>query len=46
MHALGWQVEISNEQLYADSLGSEPEVDSYLEVFLHNAQAISRALSR
>ena len=46
VHALGWQVEISNEQLYADSLGSEPEVDSYLEVFLHNAQAISRALSR
>lgn len=42
--ALGWTVTISDQELYADSLGAEPEVDTYLEVFLHNATAIANAL--
>ena len=46
VHALGWQVEISNEQLYADSLGSEPEVDSYLEVFLHLCRSEERRVGK
>lgn len=42
--ALGWEVEISDEELYADSLGAEPGVDTYLGVFRHNAQAVAEAL--
>lgn len=44
VRARGWEVEISDAELYADSLGAEPEVDTYLEVFLHNAQTVSDAL--
>ena len=40
----GWQVEISERELYADSLGSEPGLDTYLGVFLHNAEAVAEAL--
>lgn len=43
--ARGWDVEISAAELYADSLGAEPGVDTYLGVFLHNAQAVSDALA-
>ncbi|MEM6305119.1 MAG: metal ABC transporter substrate-binding protein [Pseudomonadota bacterium] len=42
--ALGWNVEISADALFADSLGAEPDVDEYLEVFLHNARAVAAAL--
>ncbi|MGO1536881.1 MAG: metal ABC transporter substrate-binding protein [Yaniella sp.] len=41
---LGWQVEISEAELYADSLGAEDGVDTYLGVFRHNAQAVADAL--
>lgn len=44
VRALGWNVEISDEELYADSLGAEPGVDTYLGVFLHNARAVANAL--
>lgn len=44
VHARGWQVEISDDELYADSLGADPGVDTYLGVFLHNARAIADAL--
>ena len=44
VRARGWQVEVSDEELYADSLGAEPGVDTYLGVFTHNARAIARAL--
>lgn len=44
VRALGWEVEISDQELYADSLGAEPGVDTYLGVFAHNAQTVSDAL--
>lgn len=42
--ARGWEVAISDEQLYADSLGTQPGVDTYLGVFHHNARAVADAL--
>jgi len=44
VEALDWQVEISGDELFADSLGAEEDVDEYIEVFLHNARAVSSAL--
>lgn len=44
VEALGWNVEISGDELFADSLGAEADVDEYLEVFLHNAKAVASAL--
>ncbi|MAP63221.1 MAG: zinc ABC transporter substrate-binding protein [Microbacterium sp.] len=44
VRALGWDVEVSDEELYADSLGAEPGVDTYLGVFMHNTQAVADAL--
>lgn len=43
--ARGWEVEISDEELYADSLGADEGVDTYLGVFTHNARAVSEALA-
>lgn len=42
----GWEVEVSDEELYADSLGAEPGVDTYLGVFEHNATVVSEALGQ
>ncbi|WP_144276313.1 metal ABC transporter solute-binding protein, Zn/Mn family [Demequina sp. NBRC 110053] len=42
--ALGWDVRVSGEELYADSLGADEGVDTYLGVFRHNAEAIAKAL--
>jgi len=42
--ALGWNVSISGDELFADSLGAEEDVDEYLEVFRHNANAVASAL--
>lgn len=39
-----WEVEVSNQELYADTLGAGPDVDTYLEVYQHNADAVARAL--
>ncbi|MEO0773876.1 MAG: metal ABC transporter substrate-binding protein [Pseudomonadota bacterium] len=44
VEALGWNVTISGDALFADSLGAEDNVDEYIEVFLHNARAVSSAL--
>lgn len=44
VRALGWNVEISGEELYADSLGADHGVDTYLGVFRHNAQSVADAL--
>lgn len=44
VQALGWEVEISGDELFADSLGSDKDVDEYLEAFLHNARAVAEAL--
>ncbi len=42
--ARGWDVEISDEELFADSLGAEAPVDTYLGAFRHNFEAIAAAL--
>jgi manganese/zinc/iron transport system substrate-binding protein len=44
VQARDWDVEISDAELYADSLGAEPGVDTYLGVFRHNAQTVAAAL--
>ncbi|MEM9967387.1 MAG: metal ABC transporter substrate-binding protein [Pseudomonadota bacterium] len=44
VQALGWNVVISEDELFADSLGAEEDVDEYLEVFRHNAKAVASAL--
>ncbi|MGJ3508157.1 metal ABC transporter substrate-binding protein [Enemella sp. A6] len=44
VRARGWEVRISDQELYADSLGAEPGVDTYSGVLLHNATAIADAL--
>lgn len=43
--AKGWDVQISNEELYADSLGTDAPVNTYLGVLEHNAKAIAEALT-
>lgn len=40
----GWEVNISDEELFADSLGAEAPVDTYLGAFRHNFEAIAAAL--
>lgn len=44
VHALGWQVRVADEQLHADSLGTDPGVDTHLGVLLHNARVIAEGL--
>lgn len=40
----GWQVNVAEAELYADSLGAESGVDTYLGVLSHNAQAVADGL--
>lgn len=42
--ARGFRVHIAAEPLYADSLGAEASVDTYLDVIEHNARAITAEL--
>lgn len=44
LRARGHDVDVAPGELYADSLGSEPGVDTYLGVFEHNARVIAEAL--
>lgn len=44
VEARGWSVKISAAELYADSLGAEAGVDTYLGVLAHNANAIAETL--
>ena len=44
VHSRGWDVEISEHELFADSMGSAPDVDHYLGAFKHNVNAIADAL--
>ncbi|CUJ29800.1 metal ABC transporter substrate-binding protein [Cognatishimia activa] len=46
VQALGWKVEISGDELFADSLGAEADVDEYLEAFTHNVTAVAAALGQ
>lgn len=41
----GWTVEVSAEELFADSLGPQPPVDTYLGVFDHNVDVVADALA-
>lgn len=41
----GWHVEVSDTELFADSLGDQAEVDTYLGVLAHNVDAIVKALA-
>ena len=40
----GWRVEISNEELFADSLGPTAPTNTYLGVYRHNTDAVAEAL--
>lgn len=46
VRAKGWEVEVSDKQLYADSLGESAPTDTYIGVMKYNADAISEALSK
>ncbi|MCR2052149.1 metal ABC transporter substrate-binding protein [Actinomyces bowdenii] len=43
--AKGWQVEVSDKPLFADSLGESAPTDTYLGVFEYNATTITQALA-
>lgn len=43
--AKGWEVEVSDKPLYADSLGESAPTDTYLGVFEYNATTITEALA-
>lgn len=45
VRALGWEVEISAEELFADTLGAQAPLDTYLGVFAHNAVVVANALT-
>lgn len=42
--AAGWDVKIADEELFADTLGVEAPVDTYLGAFQHNVDAIVAGL--
>ncbi|MDY3126874.1 MAG: zinc ABC transporter substrate-binding protein [Corynebacterium sp.] len=42
----GWDVKVSDQELFADTLGPTPPTDTYLGVFKHNAEAVSAALTK
>ncbi|MDO5726883.1 MAG: zinc ABC transporter substrate-binding protein [Bowdeniella nasicola] len=44
VQAKGWDVEVSDHELYADSLGDHSPVDTYQGVFNHNVDAVAEAL--
>ncbi|MBV7363367.1 metal ABC transporter substrate-binding protein [Actinomycetaceae bacterium TAE3-ERU4] len=43
--AKGWDVKVSDQELFADTLGTEAPLDTYLGAFQHNAEAIAKGLS-
>ncbi|MDO5720612.1 MAG: zinc ABC transporter substrate-binding protein [Actinomycetaceae bacterium] len=45
VHAKGWDVEVSDKELFADTLGEAAPVDTYLGAFRYNAEAIAEALT-
>lgn len=42
----GWSVEISDEELFADTLGPTKPTDTYLGAFKHNAETVAAGLSK
>ncbi|AWB83316.1 metal ABC transporter substrate-binding protein [Corynebacterium liangguodongii] len=41
----GWEVEVSDAELFADTLGPTPPTDTYLGAFEHNANVVAEALA-
>ncbi|ALU20730.1 hypothetical protein AN398_00555 [Corynebacterium pseudotuberculosis] len=46
VRAKGWNVEVSDKELYADSLGETAPTDTYIGVLKYNADAIKAALTK
>ncbi|OKL54161.1 zinc ABC transporter substrate-binding protein [Bowdeniella nasicola] len=46
VRAKGWEVEVSDEELFADSLGDHSPVDTYIGAFTHNTEAIVKGLTK
>lgn len=44
VEARGWTIEVSTEELFADSLGPTAPVDTYLGVYEHNVDTVAEAL--
>lgn len=44
VNSRGWHVEISDQELFADTLGPTAPTDTYLGAFEHNARAVAEAL--
>ena len=42
----GWTVEVSDEELFAGTLGPTAPTDTYLGAFKHNAEAVAEGLSK
>lgn len=42
----GWEVNVADAELYADSLGAEAGVDTYLGAFNHNATTVAEGLGQ
>ncbi len=42
----GWEVKVSDAELFADSLGAEKGTDTYLGAFNHNVDAVAEALGK
>lgn len=46
VEARGWSVRVSDRELFADSLGPQPPVDTHLGVLEHNATVVAEELGR
>ncbi|MDO4241632.1 MAG: zinc ABC transporter substrate-binding protein, partial [Microbacteriaceae bacterium] len=44
--AKGWNVRVSNKELFADSLGAEKGLDTYLGVYEHNVKTVVEELTK
>lgn len=46
VRARGWEVRVSDAELFADTLGPTPPTDTYLGAFSHNAETVAAELSQ
>ncbi|APT91844.1 iron ABC transporter substrate-binding protein [Corynebacterium phocae] len=42
----GWDVKVSDAELFADTLGAESPMDTYLGALRHNAETVAKALAK
>lgn len=45
VHSRGWDVHVSDQEIFADTLGPNAPTDTYLGAFQHNAEAVAEVLS-